>query len=114
MDTVIVAPPSLLDYWESEFKKWQPVEMNVPLIKISSNKEAFIGDRLRFLRGSRILIVSANAFHELIKPLQRLINCELMIIDEGHKAKNVETSLRKAIKEFQSKRQKIILTGTPI
>lgn len=36
MDTVIVAPPSLLDYWESEFRKWQPVEMNVPIIKLCS------------------------------------------------------------------------------
>jgi SNF2 family DNA or RNA helicase len=37
-----------------------------------------------------------------------------MIIDEGHKAKNVETTLRKSVKEFKVNRQKIILTGTPI
>ena len=37
-----------------------------------------------------------------------------MVLDEGHKAKNVSTKLRKALKEFKVRFQKIILTGTPV
>lgn len=37
-----------------------------------------------------------------------------MIIDEGHRAKNVHTKFRKALKDFRVKSSKIILTGTPV
>ena len=37
-----------------------------------------------------------------------------MVIDEGHKAKNIRTRLRKCLKEFNVEKQKIILTGTPV
>lgn len=36
------------------------------------------------------------------------------MIDEGHRAKNINTQIRKTIKEFEVERMKIILTGTPI
>ena len=114
-DTVIVAPPSLLEYWETEFMRWKPTEISVPIIKINSKKDAFILDRINCSKNlSRVFILSSNAFHDLKNQLQYLIYCDLMIIDEGHKAKNVETNLRKSIKDFYSNRQKIILTGTPV
>lgn len=37
-----------------------------------------------------------------------------MVIDEGHRAKNIATKLRKSLKAFQVTKQKIILTGTPV
>jgi SNF2 family DNA or RNA helicase len=37
-----------------------------------------------------------------------------MIIDEGHRAKNTATKLRKALKLFRVANSKIILTGTPV
>jgi SNF2 family DNA or RNA helicase len=37
-----------------------------------------------------------------------------MVLDEGHKAKNVATKLRKSLKDFKVTHQKIILTGTPV
>jgi DNA repair and recombination protein RAD54B len=37
-----------------------------------------------------------------------------MIIDEGHRAKNTATKLRKALKQFKVTNSKIILTGTPV
>ena len=39
---------------------------------------------------------------------------DVMVVDEGHRAKNVATKLRKALKEFIVSKQKIILTGTPV
>ena len=37
-----------------------------------------------------------------------------MVIDEGHKAKNVNTKIRRYLKEMDVRRQKVILTGTPV
>jgi SNF2 family DNA or RNA helicase len=47
-DTVIVAPTSLLEYWETEFNRWCPVEMSITIIKINSKKESFLIDRINF------------------------------------------------------------------
>jgi SNF2 family DNA or RNA helicase len=85
------------------------------IIVIKSIKEGFLIDKLKESKYlSRIIVMSSNAFHEMKNSLQKNLICDLMIIDEGHKAKNVETCLRIAIKEFQVNKQKIILTGTPI
>ena len=39
---------------------------------------------------------------------------DILVIDEGHRAKNVKTQLRKALKEMKVEVQKIVLTGTPV
>lgn len=36
------------------------------------------------------------------------------MVDEGHKAKNLQTKFRKALKFFEVSHQKIVLTGTPV
>jgi len=38
----------------------------------------------------------------------------MLVVDEGHKAKNTNTKFRKALKEFQISKLKVILTGTPV
>ena len=38
----------------------------------------------------------------------------MLIVDEGHRAKNINTKIRKGIKSLYVKRSKIILTGTPV
>ena len=39
---------------------------------------------------------------------------DLLIVDEGHKAKNLHTRIRQGIKNIYVKKQKVILTGTPV
>lgn len=39
---------------------------------------------------------------------------DLVVIDEGHKAKNDETFFSKKLKQLTIKRMRVILTGTPI
>jgi SNF2 family DNA or RNA helicase len=46
--------------------------------------------------------------------MQEKITWDVMVLDEGHKAKNVATKLRKSLKAFKVRFQKIILTGTPV
>ena len=35
-------------------------------------------------------------------------------MDEGHKAKNVDTRIRQAIRDFKVRKMKVVLTGTPV
>lgn len=39
---------------------------------------------------------------------------DIVVIDEGHKAKNDETYFSKKLKQLTIKRMRVILTGTPI
>jgi ATP-dependent helicase STH1/SNF2 len=36
------------------------------------------------------------------------------VVDEGHKAKNINTKIREAIGKFSVGRIKLVLTGTPV
>jgi SNF2 family DNA or RNA helicase len=41
-------------------------------------------------------------------------NWDMLIIDEGHKLKNFETQIRRTVRDFNVRNQKIILSGTPV
>jgi SNF2-related domain len=58
--------------------------------------------------------MTSDAFENFKEILAARLCIDLLIVDEGHKAKNVDTVLRKGIKNFHAKKQKIILTGTPV
>jgi SNF2 family DNA or RNA helicase len=53
-------------------------------------------------------------FNNEVDFLNKLEPWDLLVADEGHKAKNVDTQFRKALKIIKIQRQKIILTGTPV
>ena len=39
---------------------------------------------------------------------------DIVVVDEGHKAKNINTELRKNLVQLRTKGHKLILTGTPL
>jgi SNF2 family DNA or RNA helicase len=39
---------------------------------------------------------------------------DVVVVDEGHKAKNINTELRKNLVALRVKAHKIVLTGTPL
>jgi len=47
---------------------------------------------------NRVIIITSDAFDYFKDKFERHFNVDLLIVDEGHKAKNVDTVLRKAIK----------------
>ena len=61
-----------------------------------------------------VYICSPNTLVTHVDNFRESSEIDLLIIDEGHKAKNVHTKIRKALKESYVKRQKILLTGTPV
>lgn len=59
-------------------------------------------------------ITSPNVVFKHVDTFAEFGRLDLMIVDEGHKAKNINTKIRVGIKNLYVKRQKIILTGTPV
>lgn len=59
-------------------------------------------------------ITSPGIFTSDSLQLQKGCTWDILVIDEGHRAKNINTKLRKSLKEFTVSKQKIILTGTPV
>ena len=61
-----------------------------------------------------MVIMSPDNFKSDFEYIQKSCKFDIMVIDEGHRAKNISTKFRKALKDFQVKVQKIVLTGTPV
>ena len=102
-DTVIIAPHSLLRYWESEYRRWLCPGIFTNIVIVRSKNDTFINDKFRFgSRIQRIIIMTSDAFDNFYHMLERNLRVDLLVIDEGHKAKNVDTKLRKAIKAFNA------------
>ena len=61
-----------------------------------------------------IAIMSCDQFKLDIDLLQKVhVPWGVLVVDEGHRAKNVSSKFRKALKEIKV-RTKIILSGTPV
>ena len=58
--------------------------------------------------------MSFESFRSDYQKVQECAKWDILIMDEGHKAKNTNTKLRKALKDFKVEKQKIILSGTPV
>ena len=100
-DTVIIAPHSLLQNWESEYRRWlcPGIFQNITIVR--SKNDTFINDKFKYgSRIQRIIIMTSDAFDNFKHLLERNLHVDLLIVDEGHKAKNLDTKLRKAIKAF--------------
>ena len=59
-------------------------------------------------------MITTNAFTELFPKLMEKLSVDLLVVDEGHKAKNINTKIREAIRNFPVNKIKLVLTGTPI
>ena len=61
-----------------------------------------------------VAIISPESFKSDSEYMNSKLKWDILIVDEGHKAKNVATKLRKSLKAFQVEKHKVILTGTPV
>ncbi len=61
-----------------------------------------------------VFITTANVIFKHVDDFARNAKVDVLIVDEGHKAKNINTRIRQGIKNLYVRRHKIILTGTPV
>lgn len=94
-----------------EFERWAPAVSTVILKgNPAQRKEAY--GRIRAVDFQ----VCLTTYEYIIKerPLLSKLKWIHMIIDEGHRMKNVKSRLSQTLNEHYSTRYRLILTGTPL
>lgn len=120
-NVVIICPSSLVKNWYHEINKWLTLRLNALSID-SGQSSVDVDEKLQqFSRqqtnGTRrsvnpVLIVSYETFRGHAHILDQL-EVGLMICDEGHRLKNMESQTYVCLKKVNCKRR-IIISGTPI
>lgn len=107
---LIVCPTTIFEQWILEWKKYFPfIRICVLHSKYTSCMYKLIND---FLLSYGVLFVSYAGFKSYQKKMKR-IKFDYMILDEGHKIKNKDAEVSKAMCSYDCE-NKIMLTGTPI
>ncbi|KAI5785060.1 SWI/SNF chromatin remodeling complex component [Peziza echinospora] len=111
---LIVAPVSTLSNWVEEIERFTPDMPAVLYHGTPQEREEIRSKRLRTPGGPDFPIVCTS--YELImrdkKALQRF-NWSFIIIDEGHRIKNLNCKLIRELKSYTSA-NRLLLTGTPL
>ncbi|OMJ24057.1 Chromatin structure-remodeling complex subunit snf21 [Smittium culicis] len=108
---LIIVPLSTITNWVQEFEKWAP-EVALICHKGSPTQRKEMVNHIK--RGAFNVVLTTYDY--IIR--DRLILCKAkwvhMIIDEGHRMKNVNSKLAITLTQHYSTRYRLILTGTPL
>lgn len=110
---LIVAPKSTLANWQCEFARFAPGYTVHVLAVGDAGREVCLANLLRDVeRGTPVALVTN---YEQVRRNKTLLNTawQLVVVDEGHKLKNPDTVLHKAMAELRC-RMRLLLTGTPL
>ena len=108
---LIIVPTTLKSYWKQELKVWCPgIPVRILDSKISKDRGKIIQ---KMKKKGGILITSYGMITTARMHITE-IRYDCMIMDEGHKAKNVDTELRRNTMSISVKSHKLLLSGTPL
>lgn len=116
---LIAAPLSTLANWESEIKRFAST---LPCLVYHGNKTERAALRQKHFGTGRGKIVKPEIFPIIITSYEIIMNdktyldnfrWKFIIVDEGHRIKNLNCKLIKTLKEFDSA-NRLLLTGTPL
>ncbi|KAH9880452.1 hypothetical protein IAQ61_000743 [Plenodomus lingam] len=111
---LIAAPLSTTSNWVAEFKKWTP---SMPVMLYHGDKK----ERER-LRKTRLRNPGTDQFPIMVTSYEICMNdrkyltsfgWQFIIIDEGHRIKNLDCRLIRELQQFQSA-NRLLITGTPL
>ncbi|ORY25176.1 SNF2 family N-terminal domain-domain-containing protein [Naematelia encephala] len=108
---LVLVPLSTLTNWTLEFQRWAPTVSTV-ILKGSPNQRKEQYGRLRALDFQVCLTTYEYVIKE--RPILAKIKWIHMIIDEGHRMKNVKSKLSQTLNDYYTTRYRLILTGTPL
>lgn len=107
---LILCPTTIIDQWILEWKKYFPFTR---ICVIHKNYTDHIKEVVKSINEIPcVVIMSYDGFKNYHKSLDKTL-FDYIVLDEGHKIKNKETLINKAIYDFRCI-NKIVLTGTPI
>lgn len=115
---LIVAPLSTLVNWATEFRKWAP---SMPVFVYHGNKVARREMRRKHLNRKRMhdpdFPVIISSYEMMLADAKSFSSMgfvwKYMVIDEGHRLKNMNCHLVKELKRARSE-NRLLLTGTPL
>lgn len=111
---LIAAPLSTTSNWVEEFKKWTP---SIPVILYHGDKN----ERAR-LRKTKLKDPGTDQFPVVVTSYEICMNdrkyltgfgWQFIIIDEGHRIKNLDCRLIRELQSYQSA-NRLLITGTPL
>jgi ATP-dependent DNA helicase len=111
---LIAAPLSTTSNWVAEFEKWTP---SMPVMLYHGDKK----ERER-LRKTRLRHPGTDQFPIMVTSYEICMNdrkyltsfgWQFIIIDEGHRIKNLDCRLIRELQQFQSA-NRLLITGTPL
>lgn len=108
---LVIVPLSTLTNWTLEFERWAPAVKTL-ILKGSPAVRRDLYPRIR----AGDFQVCLTTYEYIIKerPLLAKIKWLHMIIDEGHRLKNIKSKLSQTLNEYYTTRYRLILTGTPL
>lgn len=102
---------SLIKNWEKEIQKWLGNSRLIPLVAIGTREEVNKTINNFCTAHYRCLIISYESFRLNAEKLSN--HCDLLILDEGHRLKNMNIKTFHSFNKVNCQRR-IILTGTPL
>jgi ATP-dependent DNA helicase len=111
---LIAAPLSTTTNWVNEFNKWTP---DIPVVLYHGSKQEREEIRRKKLRnpGSKDFPVICTSYEICMNDRKFLANYgwKFIIIDEGHRLKNLNCRLIRELQNYQSA-NRLLITGTPL
>lgn len=111
---LIAAPLSTTNNWVEEFKRWTP---SIPVILYHGSKPEREEIRRKMLRnpGSETFPIVCTSYEICMNDRKFLGNYawKYIIIDEGHRLKNLNCRLIRELQSYQSA-NRLLITGTPL
>lgn len=111
---LIAAPLSTTTNWVAEFKKWTP---KIPVVLYHGSKQEREDIRSKKLKnpGSKEFPVIVTSYEICMNDRKFLANYgwKFIIIDEGHRLKNLNCRLIRELQTYQSA-NRLLITGTPL
>ncbi|KAK4631919.1 Lymphoid-specific helicase [Fulvia fulva] len=111
---LIAAPLSTTSNWVAEFKKWTP---DIPVVLYHGSKQEREELRKTKLRnpGSETFPVICTSYEICMNDRKHLahLGWKFIIIDEGHRIKNMDCRLIRELQSYQSA-NRLLITGTPL
>jgi len=109
---LIVVPATMKSYWQAELGRWC---QNAPAIMSFDDKKKNEREmQVRRLRKKGGVLITSYGMVTSERINLTDARYDVLVVDEGHKTKNMNTELRKSLCSLRVKGHRLILTGTPL
>ena len=109
---LIVCPATMKSYWQAEMTKWCYGVNNI--IQFEDKRRSDREQQIRTLKKHGGVLITSYGMVSSERINLSEMRYDVLVVDEGHKAKNINTELRKNLVALRVKGHRLILTGTPL